>query len=107
MLSNTGINSIFLFPFFHVKNEVLESVIEKILVARGVPNADVLTLEIMDELVKWHRSIAKAGSEKGGRKRKGINMKIVQRQPEAKVPFTAIAASQKVCEGTLRRRLKA
>jgi hypothetical protein len=42
---------------------------------------------------------------KGGRPQKKINFDVVEKQINAKVPFTAIAASQKMSEGTLRRRL--
>ena len=48
---------------------------------------------------------ANEGSEKGGRPKKKINFDTVQKQLSAGVPFTAIATSQKVSEGTLRRRM--
>jgi len=89
-----------------IKNDILASTIKGVLQSEGIPNLDTLTQKIMDELVRYQRSIAKEGSVKGGRPKKDINLKVVQKQLEAKVPFTAIAASQKVSEGTLRRRIK-
>jgi len=38
--------------------------------------------------------------------KKIITLNAVKKQLKAEVPFTAIAASQKVSEGTLRRRMR-
>ena len=67
---------------------------------------DSVVQRIMDELVRWQKAIAKEGSVKGGIPEKKINFDTVEKQINAKVPFTAIAASQKVSEGTLRRKLR-
>ena len=61
---------------------------------------------IMDELTTYQRSIAKEGSKKGGRPKKKINFDTVKKQLSAGVPFTPIAASQRVSKRTLRRKMK-
>jgi len=77
-----------------------------VLVSEGISDPITLTQKIMDELIKWQKAKAKEGSKKGGRPKKKINFDTVKKQLSAGVSFTAIAASQKVSEGTLRRRMK-
>jgi hypothetical protein len=88
-----------------VKKDIVWNIIN-VLVTESTPNSDTLTQKIMDELTIYQRSIAKEESVKGGRPQKNINLDTVKKQLSAGVPFTAIAASQKVREGTLRRRIK-
>jgi len=88
-----------------IKDEILGKIIKQVLLEEGVANADGVVQKIMNELVKWQTVVAQEGAKKGGRKKKDINLKVVQRQLDAKVPFTVIAASQHVSEGTLRRKL--
>ena len=81
-------------------------IIKGVLEEEGVDNVDTLVQRIMDELTTYQRSIAKEGSEKGGRPKKKINFDMVKKQLSAGVPFTAIVASQYISEGKLRRRMR-
>ena len=85
-----------------IKNYTLECLVEEVLRSEGISNADIITEKIMSKLTQYHRD----ASKKGGRPQKKINFDIVDRQIQAKVPFNAIAASQKVSEDTLRKRIR-
>ena len=89
-----------------IRNEDAKSIIKGVLVSEGISDPDTLTQKVMDELVKWQQSVALKGSKKGGRPEKKINFDTVRKQLAAGIDMTTIAASQKVSEGTLRRRMK-
>jgi hypothetical protein len=82
-----------------IKNNILASTIKDRLKSEGIPDPDTLTQKIMGK--QWQQAMSKEGAEKSkGRPKKDINIKIVRKQLEAKVPFSVVAASQKVNEGT-------
>lgn len=89
-----------------IRDEDLSTVVKGVLEREGVANPDILAQKIMDRLVQWQRETALKGSGKATHPKKRINWTTVRKQLAAGIDMTTIAASQKVSEGTLRRRMK-
>jgi len=89
-----------------VSDKDLANLVKGVLESEVVANPDILAQKIMDRLVQWQRETALKGSGKATHPKKRINWTTVQKQLAADVDMTTIAASQKVSEGTLRRRMK-
>ena len=89
-----------------IKDKDLAILVKDVLESEGVANPDILAQKIIDHLVQWQREIALKGSEKATHPKKRINWTTVRKQLAAGIYMTTIAASQKVSEGTLRRRMK-
>jgi len=89
-----------------VRDKDLANLVKGVLESEGVANPDILTQKIMDRLVQWQRETALKGSGKATHPKKRINWTTVRKQLSAGIDVTTIAASQKVSEGTLRRRMK-
>jgi DNA invertase Pin-like site-specific DNA recombinase len=90
----------------YLKNSVVEDIVMKVLKEAGINNAEALTQEILQRLTKLQKEIALKGSKLATPPTKPVNMKKVQKQLDAGIDQTTIAAGQKISVSTLQKRLK-